>query len=343
MPQRMNPKEILAQQQIAKLEAARRSGKSGLKLLDDADNNVGNGTVLQPLFLPLAGPPYIKQPDDKRARLLNLTADSRYGQSVTIVMTAARILLPGQALAQTHVGPITGIIEFGNGSQFTKVEFDIPIGPFAGSEFFGLDTAYAFQDGGVSIQVPTGTLRVFARYDNALITPIQAANSPVYGEFPFVVPAGAGPFAPNPVLNDPAGPYPLRTCVPVFVKAFTDYFGRIYSRLQKTLYLYIGEPAVASVTFATAPYAIPPFARAVKVVRNPQTAAMTLSLDDGMATPNTAGAANFTRFIETHAIPSGPSPLIPIEGYHRTVSIASATAGPADQVHGVKLVFDIGF
>jgi hypothetical protein len=339
-----NPKSILLRQQAIELAAAQRSGKTGIKLLDDADNNIGNGTILQPQFLPLAGPPYVKQPNQTRARLLNLTASSRYGQSITVVMTAARVLLPGQALTQTHVGPITGIIEFGNGSQFTKVEFDIPVGPFQGSEYFGLNTAYEFQDGGIAIQVPTGTLRVFARYDNALVTPIQELNSPVFGEPPYPIPAGSGPFAPNPVLNDPLGPFPTRTCVPVLVKAFADYFGRIFSRLQKTLYLYISDPSTGGrVTFGPVSYAIPPFARAVRVVRDPQTAAMTLSLDDGMAFPNTAGALNFTRFIEAHAIPSGPAPLIPIEGYHRTISVGSATNGVGDRINGVKLVFDIGF
>lgn len=343
----MNAKDIWKQQQEAKLAAALRSGKSGMKLLDDSDNNIGNGILLQPNFLPFPGPGFIKQPSNTRQRLLNLTSDSKYGQSITVIMTASRTI-QNVSLAGAYAGPITGVIEFGNGSQSTSVEFDVPIGPYAGNQTLGLDKTYEPRDGGVVIQVPTSTLRVFARYDNALITPIQDLFSPAFGEGAYpTVPPGAGPYAPNPVFNDPLGPMPGRTAVPVLVKAFANYFGRVFSRLQKTMYLYVGNPGVGPVPFSQAPggsfvpYAIPPFARAVRVVRMPQTAAMELRLADGSAYVNSVvGGANVP-FIEQYSIAAGPAPLIPIEGNHQTIALRSAGAG--DLVTGVKLVYEIGF
>jgi len=338
----MDAKDIWNKQQSAKLAAAMRSGKTGLKLLDDADNNIGNATVLQPIFLPPGGPLFVKKPSNDRARLLNLTSDSKFGQSITVIMTAARFLPPGQNTVpgNTHAGPITGIIEFGNGSQFSKVEFDIPIGPFQGDEYFGINTAYEFLDGGVAIQVPTGTLRVFARYDNALIWPMQAVGSPAYGEPPIVVPPGCAPLAPNPVLQNPGGGLPV--IAPVMVKAFANYFGRVFSRLQKTMYVYVSDTTAGGCAF-NATYAIPSYARAVRVVRigPPTLAALEVTLWDRLAFPNTS-PINYPVFTETHTIAAGTlSPLIPIEGYHTSINVR--TAGVADKVFGVKLVFDIGF
>ena len=89
---------------------------------------------------------------------------------MSIVFTAARVVgasnpNPGYA------GPITGLVEFGNGGRFTRVEFDVPLGPYLGT-FQGAAVASEPQDGGVIVTVPTGVLRAYARYDNLLVQPI---------------------------------------------------------------------------------------------------------------------------------------------------------------------------
>ena len=84
---------------------------------------------------------------------------------------------------------------------------------------------------------------------------------------------------------------------------------------------------------------IPAFAKSVRLVREPQTAAMQVTLYDGLpglpVTPQ--------RFNEVYDIPSGIAPVIPIEGQQIFITVNSATGGAADEVSAVKLVYEIGF
>ena len=315
----LNPVDKWKLQQQEELKAALRSGKSGTKLLDDGENNIGNATKLEPIPLPPGPNNYSKVPaPSNNSRLLNLTASSKQGQSITVVITAARV--PD---ADGFVGPITGIVEFGNGSSTTKVEFDVPIGPYIG------DIAHDQkgdqpQDSGAIVQVPTGIVRAFARYDNLFITPT------VLGVVPF-----PQTFGPNIGTNGP----PQQLPAPVNVKAFAAYFGRVFSRLYKTQYLYIAPDAVTPVSMLGL-YCIPPFAKFVRVVREPQTASITLRLWDGL--PGAPVSLPTNNFYEEYVVASGPSPRIPIEGNESFIRVSSTTANPADRVNSIKLVYEIG-
>lgn len=330
MPSSMNPIAKLKQMQHDELTAALRTGKTGTRLLDDAENNIGNATRIDPEILP-AGQNYtgIPQPLANNARLLNLTASSKSGQSITVVITAARI--PGQL---GFVGPLTGILEFGNGTTTTRTEFDVPSGPFIGSAALDQPGDQP-QDSGAVVQVPTGVLRAFARYDNAFLTP--TINGSVFG--------GSGSL---PIANPFAVPYApnLTTAGPLAVKAFSAYFGRIHTKLYKTQYLYTTDGASTTSSFyyntvgnPGPRYCIPPFAKSVRLVRMPQTAAMTITLDDGLpglpVTPQI--------FSETYAIPSGIAPIIIIDGQKKFITIKSASSGANDAVSAVMLVYEIGF
>ena len=340
-----NAKTIAIMQEQASIQAARRSGKSGMRLLDDGENNVGNSTIIEPVFLPLPQL-YSNVPVGPRPRLLNLTAESKTGQSVTVVMTASR--LPN---SEGGTGPITGIIEFGNGTQTTFIEFDLPIGPFMGGAS-AVSPGSTPQDSGAVVQVPSSIVRAFARYDNAFITPIQNFGDPVFGQpgTLYAIAPASGPFAPNPTTNDPSGPFPGRLIAPVNIKAFANYFGRHFSRLYKTQYLYVGDTLAPVVfqgvlgpqTFAVT-YAIPPFAKSVRLVREPQSAAMTITLFDGCANPNASPlAVNPPNFADSYAIAaSAPCPPITIDGTYQTVGVKSASNN--DTVSAVKLIYEIGF
>ena len=322
----MNPRDMFRLQEEQNLRATLRSGKTGTRLLDDAENNIGNAIVLEPQILPV-GQNFttIPQSGANNSRLLNLTSTSKTGQSVTVVVTAAK--MPGQ-IGQT--GPYTGIAEFGNGVVTTRAEFDVPFGPFQNKNLYGSDPSDQPQDSGAIIQLPTGILRLFARYDNAFITPQvegYAFGDPPPPRVPLA--PGSGPFCPNPAA------------VPLTTKAFVTYFGRIHTKLYKTQYVFVGLPATpVSFFYPTigSPdpvlYCVPPFAKSVRVVRLPQTAAMTLQLLD-----TSVNSLNG----ETYAIPSGVSPVIPIEGNETVISLASATGGGADKVYLVKLVYEIAF
>jgi len=314
----MDAKTLSMLQNQQNLQNAKRSGKTGTRLLDDAENNVGNATELAPEILP-AGMLFTVNKQPAPPRLLNLTAESKAGQSVTVVMTAAR-----KGDTSGNAGPVTGIIEFGNGTQNTAIEFDIPIGPYTGT-FQGVTPGTQPQDSGTVIQVPTGIIRARSRYDDAYVTPElggYAFGGPGSAAFP--LPAGAGPFAPvyRPHNLPPA---------PLQIKAFANYFGRHHSKLYKTLYLYTGS-ATSPVVFAegVAPcfYSIPPFAKSIQIIRLPNTSSMDLVLSDQIAN-------------EPYTITTGPSPVIEITGNQNTFSLKST--GNADTVALVKVVFEIGF
>jgi hypothetical protein len=331
----MNLKNLvdkLKMQRQAELEAAIRAGKTGTSLLDDGENNVGNSTQLQPQVLP-AGQNYTTEPQTtaNNGRVLNLTSSSAKGQSITVVLLAARV-----SGADGNVGPLTGIIEFGNGAVATSIEFDVPVGPFIGQAGFDKagDTP---RDGGAVVQVPTGIVRAFFRYDNAFLTPTVQGWAFGGTGSPAIANPLALPFAPN-----------LQGAGPVAIKSFSVYFGRHFSRLYKTQYVFItaGTAILTTLSYAALlptivgpVYCVPPHAKSVRVVRFPQTAALTLTLYDGMPSAPVAGLD----FGEAYAIASGPAPAIALDGNTAFVAVASASTGNADKVSAVKLVYEIGF
>lgn len=322
----MDAKTIARMQEEASLNAALRSGKGkGTRLLDDVDQNIGNASN----FLPQStvGGQYttIPQTLTNNSRLLSLTSESKLGQSITVVMTAARLVN-----TSGWVGPLTGILEFGNGAVITKTEFDIPFGPYQGS-FLTSTNSVEPQDSGAVIQVPTGVLRAYVRYDNAFITPTLAGYA--FGGIgsPAPLPPISGPFAPN--TKQPA---------PIRAKAFADYFGRIHSKLYKTQYIYVGK-AANPVTFTPSYYNIPPFAKSVRVVRVPQTAGMQVILYDQLPATNDSNIFGDIYQIPSTAFPGTISPTIRIDGNTSVIRIESLTADPVDQVCAVKLVYEIGF
>ena len=244
-------------------------------------------------------------------------------------MTAA--LPPRETGASGGVGgPVTGIIEMGNGTQSTRVEFDIPIGPYLGNPRAVLAGSEP-QDSGAVVQVPTGIVRAYARYDNAYVTPdingyaFGGPGSPAFPLFP-----GAGPFAPN-----------LGTPIPLNVKAYAAYYGRHFSRLYKTQYLYVGN-ATTPVSFTSIgigpTYAIPAFAKSVQVIPVPAVS-LTIQLIDTI--PYGSNAANKSPFVERYVITAGTYPVFAIAGndnhhhpqqYHRRRHRVSRQARLRDRV-----------
>lgn len=278
MAQTMDPKQVLLQQHQAEIRAAIRSGKTGLRLLDDSDQNIGNATVLEPQ----AGPATIIPPPlANNARLINLTAKSANGQSMTVTMTASRI-----SNQSGFPGPVTGIIEFGNGSQNTRVEFDIPVGPFVGS-ITQASNAVEPQDGGVMVSLPTGVIRAYARYDNQLLANLLGTT----GSLAQYLQANGQPTATN------LGPgAPLSGLQPenLRIKAMATYYNHRASRVYKTLYCYQtpDPPAAVPITvvgpstiggFSTfAFFCLPAFTKRVQPVFFPGTSTVDIILHDGI-------------------------------------------------------------
>jgi len=304
-------------------------------MLENAEQNIGNSVYLNPQATNNVLSPGTNIPQTNPPRILNLAGGSAAGQTTSIVVTASRILQGTQNPSPGYAGPITGIIEFGNGGRVTRVEFDVPIGPYAGG-FATISPSIEPQDGGVIVTVPTSILRVYARYDNLLLANLLGPNNTLaqFSGLNVVGPGGPRFAVPTP-----------RPAEPVLVKASASYFSRHFARAYKTIYCYIGDFAPGGLhpiqLGAIGPpasynlFCLPAFAQSVQVLRNgatglPKTAALEVALFDNV------------QLIDGYSIPAGSSPVIPISGHEVVIGIRSATAAPADNVTFLALACEVG-
>ena len=299
-------------------------------LLENAEQNIGNSEIVRPqagltTTIPQTNPP----------RLLQLNGGSAAGQTISIVVTAAR-LPSNQNPTPGYPGPITGIVEFGNGGRSTSVEFDVPVGPFVGDVLAALPASEP-SDGGVIVTVPTGVLRVYTRYDNLLIAPLLNTNGMVaLADVQGVVRVGPG----GPVnFPPPLGTIPAE---PVLAKAMAAYFSRHFSRAYKTLYCYVGDvsgggPPVPVRVSSNGPagsepayYALPAFAQTLKILRMPL-AGLDVFLHDGV------------KIVDQITIAAGvTAPTIPLVGHEHIVLIRSTAVPPGDTVRLLALCCEVG-
>ena len=307
-------------------------------LLDtEAEQNIGNSFLLQPQAG--SGGTIVPQSSATQSyeRILQLSGPSKSAQTTSVVFTACRVA-PGPSNPNPgYAGPVTGILEFGNGGRFTRVEFDVPVGPYLGN-FDGSLTSTEPQDGGTVITVPSGVLRADARYDNLLV---QALLGPPRSTAQALGVAFVGPGGP---VSPPGAAAPAE---PVLVKAMAAFFTRHWAKLYKTQYCYVGAPGVPAQALLTqstplglnvATYCVPPFAKSVKVLRNPVSAAMVVELYDGVFT--TLNPPTNNNGVDEVAVPAGASPTIDIVGNETVVRVSSATAN--DKVKFLALVYEIG-
>lgn len=255
-------RSLIAAQERAASVAGQRGEKP--KLLEDADQNIGNQVVIK--TPPVTAPPSTIPPQNPD-RILNLNAASKGGQMMTVFLGAEA---PANAPIGIPPSPfLTGIIEFGNGSRFTSFEMDIPLGPLQFASAIN-STPVAPKNGGILISVPAGTLRIYARSDASYVTPN------VFGELP---PDGLGNTPPDRITAPVGGP-PL-SASDVLVTAFAGYFTRtaVHSP-TKTLWLGKAPALGAGLSMIGQAYAIPAFARTISILRDPLTVAIAFLLQD---------------------------------------------------------------
>jgi|WetSurMetagenome_2_1015567.scaffolds.fasta_scaffold18657_4 hypothetical protein len=281
-------------------------------LLSNADQNIGNRQILEPKA-PYNQATIVAQTADL-LQPIKLNASSADGMTRSIILTACRQLIPGAGA----VGPVTAIIEFGNGSVTTRAEVDVPTGPFQGKTLISATNAITPQDGGVIVTVPTGAVNVYYRYDNNLL----AAALDVGGPTVAALLMGVGVSVPN------------ATPIPVGVMASVANFSRHFARAYKTQYCYCGP---TSVTFGIAQnpvdkilYPVPAFARSVQVLRVPSSAAINVDLYDGR------------QAMQSVTVASNTSPSIPIVGQEIVVGIGSGSAAAGDKVTFLALCYEVG-
>lgn len=289
-----------------------RGGRVKNRLLDDSDNNIGNVTTAFPALTadvhPIADPP----------RILALDAESHTAQMMTVVITNRYFSnpdppfnLPPYNNGTGLGGPITAILEFGNGSTFTRVEIDAPMGPtlFDGSEP---------RDGVTIVSVPAGTLRVYARNDANLIPGGILGGS-------------IGSFYGIPALPISSSPLPTKTGAQV------DYFTRAAIKAPtRTVYYYRGTLAnpmpivIGQPFFGMVP--IPPFAKSVRVRQYPDTIGQSVTLS--FASPE-----DVTQQFGTVLVAAGsPSPTFDVPGTAAWFGLYPRAAG----IVTLAAEFDIG-
>jgi hypothetical protein len=288
---------------------ASAAGQRGEKptLLSDADMNIGNELrIVSPPPLPV-----VRTPSTSPARILNLNAASKSGQMVTVGIGARAASSPDLATTLFPSNFITGVAEFGNGARSTLVEFDIPLGPTS-----LVSTAnpipVAPEDGGVMISLPSGTLRVYARSDTNLV-------------------AGTidGSVAGGNIAN--LSPPAELGATDIIVYAFAGYFTRP-SVFPPTKTLWLGEvSAIGGVNFIGATYAIPAFARTIRILK-PAAPAIEIVLRDIRQNE-----------LDRFTIGAGTrSATFPLPGQAACFAFGAATTNPITVGSIIQAVFELG-
>jgi len=280
-------------------------------LLDtDADQNIGNSTDL----VPEPGAGGTTQVQTNPPRLLSLDGPSKQGEMTSVIFTASR-----KPNVTGIAGPVTGIIEFGNGGRFTRIEVDVPVGPYQGIQLVPSNTtAVEPQDGGTIVSVPTGVLRTYCRYDNRLIQPNSDAAPP----YSIAEVAGVP-------LRGPGGTSDTLNPATLLVKSMAAHYSKVWNRAYRTQYLYLGAGIAIPATF----YRIPMLAKSLQIARSsaagPLAAGLDITLSDG------GGLA-----LDFISIAAGTrSPIIPIVG--QMVGITISTIAPST-VTFLSLIYEIG-
>jgi len=149
-------------------------------LLDGPELNLGSTKTVPRIQVTGAG-------WGDEVRLLDLTCTGRNAEVVTVCM--------GQLISRPEptsidrsafvTGPVTGIIEFGNGAAWSRIEFDLPPPsrtPFnpVTSSYGAVYRRYASRwNSGLTLAVPGSSVRVLARNENNM--PLLTTPGTIYG------------------------------------------------------------------------------------------------------------------------------------------------------------------
>jgi len=134
-----------------------------INLLDAPDLNLGTYQTI-----PAANRNNIPEPSQP-VRMIDLSCDGRRAQ--TAVVTIAMLCRQGLGTTTSTTienfigGPLTGIIEFGNGSAFSRIEFDLQEASITPSPFSPSPYQLIPPMGAVSIPICASSIRVYVRND----------------------------------------------------------------------------------------------------------------------------------------------------------------------------------
>ncbi len=202
--------------------------------------NLGNSLPVSTLTPPGAPPADFRRGKGDPVRILDVVGSSQRSRIMTIAMSS--FLKQSDAGILGLGGPIVGIIEFGNGGAFTRLEVDVPFG--SASNILGPNRQPNLEDG-IILSVPGSSFRVSARNDGN------------------ATPEDINSFEQN-------GTAFLSVSNTMQVKAWISYEPRssIYA-VRRLFPVFAAAPAAI---LGPVQYNIPAFARQVRFLRLPQTA-----------------------------------------------------------------------
>ena len=103
-------------------------------------------------------------------RLLNIEGQDADSETITITLQNEAIFLEPTSVPVP--GPVIGIVEFGTGSGYARIEFDLPSsvgGPAPNSAIVGTDLGDIFtpqKNNAITLVLPASSIRAFARNDS---------------------------------------------------------------------------------------------------------------------------------------------------------------------------------
>ena len=100
-------------------------------------------------------------------KLLDVTGDDTMATAFTVIM-GSTFLQPEFPVGKIVTGPLTGLVEFGNGAAFARVEFDIPyLSRIPQTTEIDIDARFKSPYfSGVSINITGSAIRAYVRNDN---------------------------------------------------------------------------------------------------------------------------------------------------------------------------------
>jgi len=245
-------------------------------------------------------------------RILNIEGVDADSETVLITIQNETVFLSPTSVAVP--GPVTGIVEYGTGSGFAKIEFDIPSpvgGPAPNVQAAPISNNLFVpqKNNVVTLCLPASSIRVFARNDAQIGYLTNFDNTTVN--------AGAG-------RNTPAK---------IRVHAAYGKANMIRERVYRQYF--IAGPAAEAASLAVGAsiiVGIPAFARRVAFYRNPVQQPLRVTYD-------TYYQSARTFFID---IPAGDFSFYDLPPHIRGIQVTN-TAGNPSRLDGLAAVFELGF
>lgn len=240
--------------------------------------NLGSSSIIAPGVIGVPGP---------TTRLLDLRSDSPLACVVTVTLSQQLQNPGGSGIFPNE--PIIGSLTFGNGGAESTVEFDVPPADSTGEVNKALIPQRILRSG-VSVSVPAGSLRVYAKCDRN-----------------------------NGLITDPTVPLGFGTESPI-VYAHVAY-GSVYGSMPPTRTVYIANFAAPLNPSVSATCAVPAFATGVRFMASDGITAISAPLNVSIS--SASGLYSFS-----YNVAAGSDGFAVIPGNAKNLVVTNTGANP---------------